>query len=496
MDPAIKKGFVIGFLAVAAYLGYQAVRDGGLKGPSSEQHAEAPNPPAAETPRSPAAPAERPTPQAEPASPPSPGTPAPSAAVRPPAPPAAASKPAAEQPQTADRSAPKAAFDVVRVEPSGELVVAGRCAAGCAIELLSNGQPRDKAVADGGGHWAMTPDALPPGDHELGLRVTMPDGGTETPAQTVTVSVPTPPSKEVVVVLNEPDAPSRILQKPGQPAQAPAPAAAGPSNNVAAVAPAPQAPARKVAALSLGAVDAEDGRFFVQGAAPHGAKLRVYLNNALVAEPVAGADERWSLRVDRGLSPGDYVVRVDHVDPTTAKVLGRAEARFSYEPEVAAAPPPAKPRSPAAAITQPEAASKPAPPQPSAGGGSSAEASAGAAPPPPAGPTSTDSHADRSSPPTASERSQTAASSFPAPATPGPTPDAANLVVPSIETAKVRRGDSLWRISRSTYGHGRRYTVIFAANDQQIRNPNLIYPGQVLVLPGGPADLVGAASNR
>lgn len=50
-------------------------------------------------------------------------------------------------------------------------------------------------------------------------------------------------------------------------------------------------------------------------------------------------------------------------------------------------------------------------------------------------------------------------------------------------TTTVRRGDSLWRISRSTYGKGSRYPVIFGANRNQIRNPNLIYPGQIFVLP-------------
>ncbi len=50
-------------------------------------------------------------------------------------------------------------------------------------------------------------------------------------------------------------------------------------------------------------------------------------------------------------------------------------------------------------------------------------------------------------------------------------------------TASVKRGDSLWRISRSTYGNGNRYHVIFDANRGHIRNPNLIYPGQIFVLP-------------
>ncbi len=45
------------------------------------------------------------------------------------------------------------------------------------------------------------------------------------------------------------------------------------------------------------------------------------------------------------------------------------------------------------------------------------------------------------------------------------------------------RGDSLWRISRVTYGAGMRYAVVYKANRDQIRNPNRIYPGQIFVLP-------------
>lgn len=58
----------------------------------------------------------------------------------------------------------------------------------------------------------------------------------------------------------------------------------------------------------------------------------------------------------------------------------------------------------------------------------------------------------------------------------------------ALSTAKrsrviIRKGDTLWRISRDTYGAGRRYTVIYLANGGQIRDPNLIYPGQVFQMP-------------
>ena len=56
-------------------------------------------------------------------------------------------------------------------------------------------------------------------------------------------------------------------------------------------------------------------------------------------------------------------------------------------------------------------------------------------------------------------------------------------VVAAISTVTVVHGDSLWRISRKVLGRGIRYTQIYAANASQIRDPRLIYPGQVLVTP-------------
>ena len=51
----------------------------------------------------------------------------------------------------------------------------------------------------------------------------------------------------------------------------------------------------------------------------------------------------------------------------------------------------------------------------------------------------------------------------------------------------VQPGTNLWRIARRVYGRGTRYTVIYQANREQIRDPNRIYPGQLFSLPGGPA---------
>jgi nucleoid-associated protein YgaU len=48
----------------------------------------------------------------------------------------------------------------------------------------------------------------------------------------------------------------------------------------------------------------------------------------------------------------------------------------------------------------------------------------------------------------------------------------------------VQPGNNLWRLARAAYGRGVRFTVIYEANRDQIRNPNLIFPGQVFAVPG------------
>ena len=76
------------------------------------------------------------------------------------------------------------------------------------------------------------------------------------------------------------------------------------------------------------------------------------------------------------------------------------------------------------------------------------------------------------------------------PATSQPTPMAAVTARSTYfsgkdtNRAKVVRGDSLWAISSHLLGGGEHYPQLQAANAAQIRNPRLIYPGQILVMPG------------
>lgn len=54
---------------------------------------------------------------------------------------------------------------------------------------------------------------------------------------------------------------------------------------------------------------------------------------------------------------------------------------------------------------------------------------------------------------------------------------------PTTKTYTVKTGDCLWNIAKKYYGNGAQYTKIVNANKSKIKNPNLIYPGWVLVIP-------------
>lgn len=59
--------------------------------------------------------------------------------------------------------------------------------------------------------------------------------------------------------------------------------------------------------------------------------------------------------------------------------------------------------------------------------------------------------------------------------------DAPDAAEPVFHT--VVKGDTLWKISEKTLGNGARYTEIFEANKPMLKDPDKIYPGQVLRIP-------------
>lgn len=349
-------------------------------------------------------------------------------------------------------------FDVVRVEPQGDAVVAGKGAPNAKVALLSGGKVVGEATSDASGQFVILPQRLAPGDHALTLRQTPEGAPVRESTQSVAVSVPQPGTdkSKVVVALAEPGKATKLLSPP-------------PGASTGAASPA--APPGKVIIRSA---ELENGSgVYVSGAAQAGTSVHVYLNDSHIADVVAGADGAWSVRVKHGLTGGHYNVRADAAG-ADGKVTARAEVPFDVpvlmaqagKPQVAAPAP--------AAVAPVKAAAPPPARETTAPKTATAEEAA----PAPARAVPGDARPARE---TAAPTAETAnAGPAPAPVAPAPGADA---TIESIATARVTQGDNLWNISRFRLGDGLRYTQIYAANSEQIRDPNLIYPGQVFVVP-------------
>ncbi|MER8806172.1 LysM peptidoglycan-binding domain-containing protein [Mesorhizobium australicum] len=383
------------------------------------------------------------------------------------APPATdAAAPAA--PATAGPIAPT--FDVVRVESNGSIVVAGNAAPNSKVEILNGATVIGSTVAGPDGAFVIVlEDPLKPGDYTIALRSTV--GAVVTAsAQTAVVSVPANAAGQVLAMVEEPGKPAELLTVPAsepKPApatgdQAAAPAAEAPAAPatatpaVAAAKPAPAAPAAPAAAAAepkivVEAVEIDGNKIFVAGLADPGRKVRAYANDILLGDAQTSSDGHFLVEATRDIPVGSYTIHVDGLDADGVKVVARAAVPFEREPgEAVAAVAPAE--------TKPAEAKAAAPAVAASAPGETAPAPAAPATEAPA---------------------KVAAATPPS--------DVPEIVSPKLEHADsaviIRRNDTLWRISRRVYGHGMRYSTIYLANQDQIRNPNRIWPGQVFKVP-------------
>lgn len=107
-------------------------------------------------------------------------------------------------------------LDIVRVEPTGETLVAGRSVPGAIIAIISNGEVRGKGVANESGEWAVIVERpLEPGSHDMLISAKMAEEEKEVVSdERVAVHIPETASEDVLVVVNREGAPSEILQLP------------------------------------------------------------------------------------------------------------------------------------------------------------------------------------------------------------------------------------------------------------------------------------------
>lgn len=497
------------------------------------------------------------------------------AATTPSAPAQTTQAPAAGGEQATASDAPT--FDVLRVEPDGSTVIAGRAAPGTTLEVTDKNSVLAKAdVAQGGEFAAILDNPLPPGDHELVLKVTGKDGKTVVSQEVATISVPAVKGGELLAMVTKPGEASRLIATPATgeqksakaervalpteagstgtgPTEAKAPeAAAQPASpQVAVVAPnagsaaaGTDAAARKVE-IQITAVEIEGDRLFVAGIAKPQAKLRGYADDTKIGDATAAANGHFVIDGRVPLSVGDHRIAVEQIGPD-GKALVRVAVPFNR---------PAGDQ--VAAVARPSQSSPGKTLAPIDGGAFDrlrnqvARAheiltglyANGAVP------TVEQLAAARSAtmialnsltqyrlPADAGEEARRIAEMTIAQATAalkalealprdvaefgkgladintiiasaiGPvvdTPPTSQAAAPAevaasgdartIEQAPltqsenasviIRRGDTLWQISRRVYGQGVRYTTIYLANEDKITNPDLIQPGQVFGVP-------------
>ncbi|OBZ96472.1 peptidoglycan-binding protein LysM [Pararhizobium polonicum] len=248
-------------------------------------------------------------------------------------------------------------FDVLRVEPDGSTVIAGRAQPNTKLEIV-NGETvvGSTDVGATGDFAAIFDKPLPAGDYQLTLRSVGDNGVTKSSEEVATVSIPKDKAGELLAMVSKPGEASRIITKPvaeaaGQAAdtaaaanevaevEQPAPAAsatdtAKPADTAAATqtpatadaAPVPAAGDKSAVAVS--AVEIEGKKIFVAGNAKAGALVRIYADDALVGETKADAEGRFVVDGTIDLPVGNHTIRADMMGADGSKVELRAAVPF------------------------------------------------------------------------------------------------------------------------------------------------------------------------
>jgi hypothetical protein len=268
-------------------------------------------------------------------------------------------------------------FDIVRINPKGDTVMAGRARPGSTVEILDGETVIGTVTADHRGEWVFVPETpLPPGDRQLSLRTT---GDGEPPIRSESVVV-------LVVPERGKDVTGGAAKESQQALALKVPRTGGATTVLQKPSPDPQD-----VSLKVDTVDYDDsGAIAISGIAPPGADIQLYLDNRFIGRTRTNVDGAWSMTPEARVKPGLYTLRIDQVDAG-----GVVQKRIAI----------------------PFARAEPL----------------------------TDVRPGR-------------------------------IIV-------VQPGNSLWRLARNAYGDGIAFTLIYGANKEQIKDPDLIFPGQVFTLP-------------
>ena len=288
-------------------------------------------------------------------------------------------------------------FDVVRVDPEGNIVIAGRAQPNSIIEIISGNEQLGQLKADGRGEWVFVPTSrLKNGNMIISVRDITDQTNIIESKDAVVIGIPklgggitgATNQKPLAMVVPRSEASkqaTRIIQFPGLgTGQNRLKNNTYSNNNLEEV-------EKEKLVLTLNTIDYDDGNLMLlSGQATAQNVLQIYINDKMSGSINSSDNGTWSFQLQSKLSPGHYQIRVDLIS-TDGKVEKRIQVPFEKVQPI-------------------------------------------------------DMKNER-------------------------------------RTVIIKPGNSLWRIAARVYGSGFRYTEIYKANLDQIRNPDLIYPGQVFKLP-------------
>ena len=237
----------------------------------------------------------------------------------------------------------KPSFDLVRVDPEGNMVIAGKGANGATIEILDGDVSIGIVEADDRGEWVFIPKTrLAPGSRILILRdITNPTKVIESENAVVLVipavgkniaglegKVDNTPLAMVVPRNEAKNIASRLIQMPvtNKPEIVSDIKIGRVTNNKESKIEKP--------ALILKMVDYNDsGMVIFSGFSQENSILQVYIDNLLVGVVTADSNGAWDLKLKDNLKPGKYIIRVDQVS-SSGTVLDRIKLPFVRVPVI------------------------------------------------------------------------------------------------------------------------------------------------------------------